>query len=388
MVDGGVRLLVIVFLMPAVLIGCQDAGARAKTTGAPDPSDVRLSSDLLSSGQVRIEPVAASVEPIIIRTSGKATFNEEHLSYISSPLVGRVTSLRVRPGERVAAGQTLAVIDSADLGSAFSEYIKGCADLVLAERNHRLARELLSAKAMARKEVQKAEDEFVKAKADRRRTRERLVSLGVEESELDQPLDTLHVRSQFNLSSPIGGTVVERTVTLGQIVGGDTAARLFVIADLGTLWVTADVYEKDLSLVRPGDEVRIRAAAWPDEEFIGHINYIGDVVDPSSRTVKVRATVENPQQHLKPEMFVTATVYTAANATVTTVPLAAVHGEGTGQPYVFTVTDGNRLLRRQVTLGNKSDDHVAVTAGLSTTDRVVTEGSILLKAEAERQADG
>lgn len=375
-------------LFATCLFACHDSDVRAKGTAPPPAGELRLNPELVRSGQVRIEPVRAAPERITVRTSGKAGFDQEHLSYASSPLVGRIVDIRARLGGHVEAGQVLAVIDSPDLGSASSEFIKARADLVLAQRSNELAQELWAAKAMARKDVQKAEDEYVKAKTDLRRTRERLLSLGVPEAELDRPLDALHVRSQFNLTAPISGTVVERNVTLGQIVGGDPAQRLYVVADLTQLWVTADIYEKDLPLIHTGEDVGVQAAAWPQEQFQGRIDYVGDTVDPNTRTVKVRLTVDNRRLLLKPEMFVTAIIHTEGTATVLTVPLAAVHGEGSEQPYVFAALENNRFEQRPVTLGAKSGDRVAITAGLTAQDRVVTEGSILLNAEADRQANG
>jgi len=382
------RLLVAAVAMLALAPACRDPEVRAKSIKSPSPGELRLSAEFLQSGQVRIEPVSAAPERITVRTSGKAGFDLEHLSYVSSPLVGRVVDIRARLGERVEAGQVLAVIDSPDLGSASSEFIKARADLTLAQRSNELAQQLWAAKAMARKDVQKAEDEYVKAKTDLRRTRERLLSLGVPEAELDRPLDTLHVRSQFNLTAPIGGTVVERNVTLGQIVGADPAQRLYVVADLTQLWVTADIYEKDLPLIHPGEEVGVQAAAWPQEHFQGRIDYVGDTVDPNTRTVKVRLTVDNRRLLLKPEMFVTASIHTEGTTTVLTVSLAAVHGEGSEQPHVFTTLENDRFERRPVTLGARVEDRVAISAGLTAQDHVVTEGSILLNAETDSQANG
>jgi cobalt-zinc-cadmium efflux system membrane fusion protein len=120
----------------------------------------------------------------------------------------------------------------------------------------------------------------------------------------------------------------------------------------------------------------------------GRIEYIGDTVDPNSRTVKVRLAVDNHALRLKPEMFVTVTVQTQGTATVLSVPLAAVHGEGLGQPYVFVVLDDNRFTPRGVTLGDKFDGRATIVSGLTPQDRVVTEGSILLKAEAARRSEG
>ena len=371
----------------ALLCWCHDPEVRAKNAPAAPAGEVRLSDELMRGGQVRIEAVTARSEAVTVQTTGKAGFDQEHLSYVSSPLAGRVTEVRARPGQRVEKGDPLAVIDSADLGAASSEFIKARADLVLAERGLTLAQELLAAKAMARKDYQKAEDEFVKAKADLRRTRERLLSLGVEEADLDRPLDALHVRSQFKLGAPISGTVVERNLTLGQMVGGDAAQRLYVIAELNTLWVTADIYEKDLPLVQPGQPVKVQAAPWPGESFEGRIDYIGDVVDPTTRTIKVRLSVDNARLLLKPEMFVTVAIRTGGTATVLSVPLAAVHGEGSAQPYVFAALDEGRFVRRPVRLGTKVGESVTVLEGLSERDRIVGQGSLLLKAEADRQAN-
>jgi membrane fusion protein, heavy metal efflux system len=369
------------------LVGC--GGTDTPPRGAPTiPGELHLSAELLRGGQVKIEPVTASTEAVSVRTSGTVGFDEEHLSYVSSPLAGRVVEIRARRGQHVDAGQTLAVIDSPDLGAASSEFIKARADLVLAEHNHTLARELWAAKAMARKDFQKAADELVKATAELRRTRERLLSLGVPAADLAGPLDTLHVRSRFTLAAPISGTVVERTLTLGQMVGGDAGPRLFVIADLTTLWVTADIYANQLALIQAGEDVSIETAAWPQSRFAGRIDYIADTVDAATHTVKVRVTVDNHRLLLKPEMFVTATIHTPQTAARLTVPLAAVHGAASGQPYVFAALGGGRFVRRPVTLGPTLNDRVAVTAGLSAQDRVVTVGSILLKAEADRQADG
>lgn len=370
-----------------LLFGCSRHDEPTASVPDPSPGAIQLTHALLASGQVRVETVGASVEPRVLRTSGKGGFDEDHLSYVSSPLVGQVVEVRAKRGQHVAAGQVLAVVDSPELGAASSEFIKARADLTLAERNYSLAKDLSAAKAMARKDFQKAEDEYVKATADLRRTRERLISLGMPERDLDGSLDALHVRSRLNLTAPIDGTVVERNLTLGQMVGAEPGQRLFVIADLGTLWVTADIYEKDLSLVRVGEEVTVETAAWPGEQFAGRIDYVADTVDPNTRTVKVRLAVENHELRLKPEMFVTATVHTSGMVTVLSVPLAAVHGEGLGQPYVFVTDAEDRATPRPVTLGDKFDDRVVILAGLSQHERIVTAGSILLKAEAARQAD-
>jgi cobalt-zinc-cadmium efflux system membrane fusion protein len=377
---------IICLLVGSALLGCRGSSATANASPAVTPGEVAVSTEVLRGGEIKVEPVAASVEGVTLHASGKAAFDEDRLSYVSSPLAGRVVEIDAQPGQHVEAGQTLAVVDSPDLGAASSEFIKAGADLVLAEREYKLAQVLFAAKAMARKDFQHAEDDLLKARVDLRRTREHLVSLGIPGATLDRPADQLHVQSRLALTSPIAGTVIERTLTLGQMVGGDPAQRLYVISELTSLWVNVDVYEKDLPLVGRDEEAAIQTTAWPDAEMHGTVSYVGDTVDPASRTVKVRIQVDNSKLLLKPEMFVTAAIRTTARASVLTVPLAAVHGEGSGQPYVFTALEGNRFARRPVTLGARHADRVVVATGLSAQDRVATEGSILLKAEAERQS--
>lgn len=366
----------------ALAAGC--AGAPSEPAGGANAAEARPAETRAAGSPgadpIEVEPVVVGRQPISIRTSGKAAFNQDRLSYVSSPLVGRVVKILARPGDVVEAGQLLAIVDSAELGAASSEFIKARADLVQARRAFALARDLSEAKALARKDLQRAEDKLVKAGADLRRTRERLLSLGITEAELDRPLNDLHVRSEFPLAAPLHGTVIDRQLTLGQMVGGDSDKHLYVIADLSALWVVADVYEKDLPLVRSGEEVTIEPIAWPGEKLHGAIEYVGDVVEAATRTVKVRVAVDNAGLRLKPEMFVNVVVQTQSEAPVLSIPLAALHGEGQGAAYAFVASDHGRFARRPIVIGDKFDDRVVVVSGLEPQARVAARGSILLEA--------
>ena len=196
--------------------------------------------------------------------SGKVAYGEDRYSRISSPLQGRVVEVRAHLGDRVKAGDILLVVDSPDIAQAYSEYVKEDSDLQYATRAHELAKDLYENRAMALKDLKQAENELIKARAEFRRAKERLLSLRVSAEELDKPFEQQKITSRFEMKSPLTGIVVERAVTPGQSVTGDSDHVLFTIADLDLLQVVADVYEHDLALVREGQSAVVKVEAYPD----------------------------------------------------------------------------------------------------------------------------
>ena len=202
-----------------------------------------------------------------------------------------------------------------------------------------------------------------------------LLILGLKESTINALASKPNLAtSVFPLTAPISGTVIERNATIGATVGSD--ANLFKIVDLSSVWIDANVFEKDLGRVRDGESVKITVPAFPDSTFSGRVILISSVVDPDTRTVKVRTEVSNPDGRLKPDMFANVEIVTASRSTAISVPLAAVLDDG-GKSVVF-VADGNGYKKREVTLGLKSEDRVEIVQGLSAGDKVVIKGNYLL----------
>ena len=179
--------------------------------------------------------------------AGKIAYGEDHFSRVSSPLQGRVLEVRAHLGEHVQAGSVLLVLDSQEIAQAYAEYAKEDSDLHYATRAHDLAKDLYENKALAMKDLKQAENELIKARAEFRRAKERLLSLRVPAQELEKPLERQKVTSRFEMKSPLTGIVVERNVTPGQSIGGESGQVLFTVADLDMLQVVADVYERDLA---------------------------------------------------------------------------------------------------------------------------------------------
>ena len=330
--------------------------------------------------EVKIVTPAFRTRVVVLETSGKVQFNEERLVRVNSPVTGRVLEVLARVGSVVEPGHRLLVLDSPDLGSAKSDYAKAASDLERSEAALNLARELFQVKAIAQKEIREAENDYRKAVAEKERAASRLRALGVPEAQLKDIAARADSTTRVVVAAPGGGVIVEVNVRPGQVVSygqSDTPTNLFVIADLGTMWVLADVYEPDVPRVHLGQAVTVTLPCCPGDRYDGRITYISDAVDPQTRTVKVRAVVPNRGRMLKAEMFVKVAIATGS-AKLLVIPQSAVHREG-GEAFVLVETAPGTYQRRPVKLGAELDGLVEVRGGVTPQDRVVSTGSILLK---------
>ena len=319
--------------------------------------------------------------------SGKIAYGEDKYSRVSSPLQGRVVEVRAHLGDRVKAGDVLLVVDSPDIAQAYSEYVKEDSDLQYATRAHELAKDLYEDRALALKDLKQAENELVKARAEFRRAKERLVSLRISPQELNKPLDKQQITSRFEMKSPLSGVVVERAVTPGQSVTGDPDHVLFTVADLDVLQVVADVYEKDLALVQDEQSAVVKVEAYPDVEFPATVVAVGDVVDPRTRTIKVRARVANDSHKLKPEMFARLQLDVSGRGQFLTIPREAVL-EVDGRQFVYVVENGTRYVKREVKISRVSGNQTRILDGLKAGERIVTKGAVLIKGQEAQEYSG
>ena len=368
-----IGLAVVSVCLLASACGKTDPPALSEASASPPPQAP-------TSPRVETMVVDFSASHQALTLSGKVAYGEDRYSKISSPLQGRVVEVRVHLGDRVKAGDVLLVVDSPDIAQAYSEYVKEDSDLHYATRAYELAKDLYENKAMPLKDLKQAENELVKARAEYRRAKERLLSLRVPAEELTKPLDKQKITSRFEMKSPLTGVVVERAVTPGQSVGGDPTQVLFTVADLDMLQVLADLYERDLALVREGQFARVNVEAYPGVDFPATLAAIGDVVDPATRTIKVRAWVNNEAHKLKPEMFARLHLDIGDATQFIAVPREAVL-EADGKQFVYVVEDQNRYVKHEVKVSNISPDQVRVLEGLTRGQRIVTKGAVLIKGQ-------
>ena len=318
--------------------------------------------------------VAEKIEPrreAVLRFNGRLVWDEDRTVRVSSPFSGRVQRIGVRLGDTVRKGQALAVIAAPELGVAQSEARKAEQDDAVAQKSLARVSELFGAGVSPAKDLQSAQAEAARASAERSRTEERLRLYGAARGGVDQ---------RFTLAAPMGGVVVERNLNPGQELRADSQGEkgLFVISDPQRLWFVLDVAEADAGAVKAGAEVQLGATMLGEDTVTGKITNVADFVDPQTRTVKVRGTVENPGRRVKAEMFVTAELKVPA-ARGFIVPAKAVFLRGE-QNYVFVDAGDGRFVRKPVRLGPATaDGHQVVLEGLAADEKVVTEGGLLLE---------
>ncbi len=365
-------------LITAVCNACGDSPSKSPATPAKPSPEAQSPSAAVDTVQIITPEYRTRTQ--VLETTGKVLFNEEQLVRVNAPVTGRVSEVLARPGDVVEPRHRLLLLDSPDLGSAKSDYAKAVADLERSEKAIKLARELLQVKAIAQKELRETENDYRKAIAEKERAASRLRTLGVPEAQFKEIAARADATTTIVVTAPRSGVIVERNVTPGQVVAygqSDTPPNLFVIADLSTMWVIADVYEPDVPKVRLGQAVAVTLPCCPSERYDGRVTYISDSVDPQTRTVKVRAAVPNRGRTLKAEMFVKVAIVTGS-ARMLALPHSAIQREN-NETFVLIAKGKDEYERRPVKLGTDLDGLVEVLDGVTPRDRVVSTGSILLK---------
>src|SRR6266545_4870225 len=255
------RLASVVLCLALGAAGCGERSSALPTATAKPVavSETRPPAVTMVSPEYRMRHTA-------LETSGKMMFNEEALVRINAIVTGRVLEVLARPGDAVDPGTRLLVVDSSDLGLAKADYAKAVADVERAEAALKLARELFEVKAIAAKEIRDGENEHRRTMAERERASSRLLTLGIRRDQFADIAARKDVSTTVVITAPRPGVVVERNVTPGQVVAygqSDTPVSLFVIADLSTMWVLADVYEPDVASVKIGQTMTVRLACCP-----------------------------------------------------------------------------------------------------------------------------
>ncbi|HSN03984.1 MAG TPA: efflux RND transporter periplasmic adaptor subunit, partial [Nitrospira sp.] len=303
------------------------------------------------------------------------------LAEVTTLIRGRVVKVHVDVGQDVEKDTLLAMLHSTELGVAEGAYLKAKARLHEAALAYERAKDLHEHKAVSLAELQRREAEMKTAQADARETQNRLELLGVPRQEVER-LEREHtIKADVPLRAPFDGRVIMRNITRGEVV--ETQQKLFTVADLSDVWVVGNVPEKDVQFIRKDQKVDVIVSAYPHAIFSGTITYVGDVLDPATRTMRLRVTVPNPDRLLKPQMFATVRVYGAPNPDALTIPLSAVHNGSTGN-MVFVRRGTNEFEVRAVSLGPEQGEVVTVVDGLNEREQVVTKGSFVLKSEMER----
>ena len=342
-----------------------------------------------------IQPVAERAFRAEHVTEGKIAVDEDRSTPVFSPYAGRVTKLLARPGDRVTQGQPLFVIEAADTVQAQNDFIaamtglnKAKSALDLAQIQHKRAKDLFEGKAVPLKDYQQAEANLTQAQNDLRSTqtaleaaRNKLRILGFTDEAISTFQDKGSINREITIFSPIAGTVVQRKIGPGQYVNAGASDPVFVIGDLSTVWLTAFVRETDAANVSVGQEITFNVLALPGRPLTARINYVSAAIDPATRRLLVRATIDNKEGLLKPEMFANVTIYSPGDHPAVGVPKQALIYEG-NQVRVWVAHEDKSIELRQIKPGLTNGDLVEVEGNLKPGEQIVTKGSLFIDRAA------
>ena len=341
--------------------------ARPKERGV-----LRFAASAPQLAMLAIAPVATMPVPLAEPLNARVAFDESHTARVSSPISGRIVELRAQLGDRVPAGGLLALIDAPDLGAAAADLAKAQAEERRKDAALRRVQELYDAEVAPKKDLEAAETELAQAKAETARAALRLANLN--------PRRAKTIGQTLHLTTPVGGVVAERKANPGMEVRPDLPDALFIVTDVTHLQLVVDLPEQHLDKIAVGQPVAAEADAWPGERFRGRIERIAPTVDPATRRVQVRCSVENLDARLKPEMYARVIVLADEARSAVRVPNSALVTEGL-YSFVFIEREPGVFEKRKIELMVQDREFSYVGAGLTAGERVVVRGALLLNSE-------
>ncbi|MGY8705896.1 efflux RND transporter periplasmic adaptor subunit [Bradyrhizobium sp. 18BD] len=390
-----------------VLLALAGAGAYGFLyAGTKDKSHSEISSQSRRNAQnftptasewatLTIETVKAKTFRAEYVTEGKVAVDEDRSTPVFSPYAGRVTKLFAKPGETLTQGQPLFTIEAADTVQAQNDFIaamtaqnKARSAIDLADIQFRRAKDLYEGRAIPLKDYQQAETNQVQAQNDMRSSvtaleaaRNKLRILGYTDETIKTFQDKGVIDREITIYSPIAGTVVQRKIGPGQFVSAGASDPVFVVGDLSTVWLTAFVRESDAAAVCIGQDITVNVMALPGRPLTAKINYVAAAIDPSTRRLLVRATIDNKEGLLKPEMFANVTIYSAGDRAAPAVPKQALIYEA-DKVRLWVAREDKSVELREIKTGLINGNLVEVTSNLKPGEQIVVKGSLFIDRAA------
>lgn len=362
-------------------VGAEQPGATAEST---EPT-ITLEPEVAARAGIKTEPVgealvAGGSTPGQV-TTGIVQANAYRTIPVVSLVGGIVRRVNAELGQNVSQGQTMAVVFSDELAMTQSRYLNAIADLDEHHKHHARTVRLVEIGAASREELEQATTKLRTAESEVASQRQRLLLLGLSSRRIAGLRSSSQVSSEVTLPAPVSGSVISRAANPGEVIAADK--ELLRIADLSSVWVMGQVYEKDLAKVVVGSGASVTSDTYPGRVFRGRVSYIDPTLDPATRTAQARIELANPGQALKIGMFVNVAfaVLGAAEATTPVIPKSAVQNLNNQQVVFVETKNANVFAMRPVKLGPEVNDQYQVLEGLTVGERIVTEGSFLLRAE-------
>ena len=362
----------VVLALAAALAGCGGgASTPAETDSAPSVVHERDQITIPEGSPVRnrlqVEPARSQAVTELLQVPAQVETDPTTTAKITPPMAGRIVKLFVHVGDTVKQGQPLFTMDSPDLVTAQSEYLHAQSTLAQAERDRKRQQDLKEHGVGSIKDLEQAETAEKIAREDVERTTTRLRLLKIDPGDLGKPL---------TVYAPIPGRILDAAVAPGEYKNDPTVV-LMTIGDLSKVWLTANVPEKDVSKVKPNEQVTATLSAYPSETFEGRVLFVADVLDPDTRTLKARIAMPNDASRLKPGMFALVTFHSRAVQEVV-VPATALVVTG-DRTVVYKEVAPWTFVEREVTTGSTHGKDIVITKGLAEGERIVTQDAVLLQ---------
>jgi membrane fusion protein, heavy metal efflux system len=356
------------------------AGASAT---APQPADAESQSGYFTVPDdqlphLKIEPVQKAMWSAVIRTTGTVDWDNDRTTQAISQVTGPITRIVADTGTKVKAGDPLLYVASSDISNSISSYRKAKNRFDLAQHMLDRNKDLFEHKALSQRDLESAQADYNDAATDMQTSLQALKIYNVQQSEIaEAEQQNVAIKPELVMRAPIAGTVVQKFVFPGQFIQVGTTPA-FVISNTSTVWVQGHIYDKDLSTVHVGDKVDERNSAFP-QTFHGVVSYVGDMLDPLTRTTPVRIVTQNPDGLLKKDLFIDVVIHDKTSHEVLSVPTAAVLYNEQNFPFVYAQVEKGRFAQRLVKLGEQQGDQTQVVEGLQEGTPVVSQGSVFLQ---------
>jgi len=360
--------------------GCKKKAPEPAPKAEQDSSMIAVTPVLakqLKIGEPEIKDVAGSLQ-----VAARIDTDASRIARIGSPVAGRIIKLLVLEGQYVRQGSALATLHSTDLSDTQFSFVKAFSQQNLAEQATQRAEQLVKADVMGQAELQRRRAELLQASTEAAAFRTQLGGLGMSDAAIRKLENTRQLNADYPILSTISGTVLDRKVTIGQIV--QPAEMAFMVADLSNVWVIADVPEESSGHLHKGMDVVVKIPALPSQNVKGKLSYVSPIVDPVTRTVQVRMDLPNPHGIFKPAMLAGMT-FLDATERKTTVPSTAVVREE-NKDYVFIQIEPTKFMLREVSLGMEDGDYRVLESGVSPGEKIVLDGAFHLNNQRKQNA--
>jgi len=356
--------------------------ATHSSIGAETPLMVKATPMLMQ--QIKIIAIGSSQVHDSLRLPARVELDQQRVARIGATVTGRISETRAILGQEVRKGEQLAILNSTELGLAQSAYLKTRSQLALRQLTVNRAKRLFASDIIPAAELEERESLLTEADIDLRTATDQLRVFGMSDTDLARLAKERKINSLLPITTSIQGTIVERTVTVGQVV--QPADALFTVADLSHVWVVAELPEQQADWARKGDEALVTISALPNQEHRGSLVYVADMVDPNTRTVTVRMALPNPQRLFKPQMLATLVIHKLGHQELVLPDAAVIRIDD--RDHVFVQTNADEFTLKPVKLGNRDGDRRQVLDGLQSGEKVVVEGAFHLNNERQRKELG